>query len=205
MHNFIKLIPKEYNVIYGLIDPNSKELRYIGKALNLRKRFSQHHRISVLKPKTHKNNWLKSLLNKGQSAELVIIEKYNTPEELPQAEIDMIAYFKFIGCDLVNTTNGGEGSLGIKNFLGKHHSQESKNKISESNKGQKRTDETKQNISKSKIGKPSPRLGMIASEKTLIKMSEASKRNKHKISETNTKRFKNKSWSIIDGKRVWSK
>lgn len=81
------MIKKEINVIYGLIDPNTKELRYVGYAKDMRKRFNQHHRLSVLKKNTHKNNWIKSLLVQGQKAELIIIEEYQTAEELPQAEI----------------------------------------------------------------------------------------------------------------------
>lgn len=135
------------NVIYGLIDPNTKELRYVGYSSNIDRRLKEHHRGCYLKNNSHKNNWIKSLLAKGQKAELIIIEEYETEEELPQAEIDMIAYYRFIGCDLTNTTDGGDGRKGYK------HSEETKNKISKRhkgriawNKGIKHSDETKRKI-----------------------------------------------------------
>lgn len=209
------MIKRDFNVIYGLVDPNTKELRYVGYAKDMYKRFNQHHRLCSLKSNTYKNNWIKSLLSKGQKAELIIMEKYDNSEKLPQAEIDMIAYFRFIGCDLVNGTLGGDGSLGVKNFLGKHHTSDSKNQISKSNIGQKRSVETKQNISKSKIGKK-----LSQDTKNSISQSNMGNKNaignknwigknhseesKNKVSKANKGRYKGKSWSIIDGKRVWN-
>jgi group I intron endonuclease len=60
-----------------------------------------------------------------------IIETYLKEDEALKAEIDLIAYFKCIGTELYNITNGGEGSFGRK------HSSETKEKISNSNKGNK--------------------------------------------------------------------
>lgn len=102
---------------------------------------------------------------------------------------------------------------------GRIHSEKEINKRAESHRGMKRSESTKKNISDSKIGKPSHRLGIKLSEETINKMSAASIANnsgynfldknhseesKNKISKANTGRYKNKSWCIIDGKRVWS-
>jgi len=135
------------NVIYGLIDPNTKELRYIGKTDNLEKRLINHHKKSQLKKKSHKNSWLKFLIKKNQRAEAVILESYQTYEELDVAEINAIAFYKSAGYHLTNGTDGGDGfkgqhseetkkkmSLshsGVNSFwLGKHHSDETKEKLS---------------------------------------------------------------------------
>jgi hypothetical protein len=101
-----------FHVIYGLIDPNTKELRYIGYSSNHQMRYYHHYYSENLKAQTHKNNWLKLLLKNNQKAELIILEYYQSAIELPQAEIDMIAYFKFIGCNLTNGTPGGDGRRG---------------------------------------------------------------------------------------------
>lgn len=95
--------------IYGLIDPLTKELRYIGYSSDINKRFTDHHRLCNLKSKTHKNNWLKSLIKLGHNSELLIIEEWISAEELPDAEIEMIAYLKYIGVELTNGTSGGDG------------------------------------------------------------------------------------------------
>jgi hypothetical protein len=60
-------------VIYGLIDPNTKELRYIGKTKNLKDRIYNHYKKEKLKPNTYKNNWLKSLLKLNQRAEIIVL------------------------------------------------------------------------------------------------------------------------------------
>lgn len=161
----------EQNVIYGLIDPNTKELRYIGYTSEFKKRISNHHNTSQLKAFTHKNNWIKSLLSNGQRAEAIILEEYESAQELPVAEIEAIAYFKSIGCNLTNSTDGGDGGAPM---TGKTHSKETKTKISISQKnlseefknkranrlkenpihlGHKHSVETKSKMSKSHTGK----------------------------------------------------
>ena len=49
--------------IYGLCDPETNEIRYIGKSNQPKKRL-QDHIYSCERTVTHKNNWIKSLLNK---------------------------------------------------------------------------------------------------------------------------------------------
>lgn len=62
--------------IYGLIDKNTKELRYIGQATqSLQKRLNQHLYTNQLTYKTHKNSWIKSI-NKSNDDILDIRTKY---------------------------------------------------------------------------------------------------------------------------------
>lgn len=73
----------------------------------------------------------------------------------------------------------------LSHMYGKHHSEESKRKMSESHKGRTVTEETRRKLSESHKGKPHP-----------CKMSEENiKRNRY--------RCKNKTWKVINGKRVW--
>lgn len=120
------------HIIYGLFDPVTKELKYIGITSNQKRRYVDHHNPSKLKENTYKNNWIKSLLTQGLKAEMVILETYETAVELPQAEIELIEYYRSIGCNLVNGTNGGDSGMS-----GRKSSEETRKKISEARKKHK--------------------------------------------------------------------
>jgi group I intron endonuclease len=144
------------HIVYGLIDPNSHELRYIGYSSDIERRIKDHHRPIYLKIKSHKNNWIKSLLAQGQKADFIIIEEYDSAEQLPQAEIEMVEYFKYLGVELTNGTRGGDGHL-----KGDKLSEETKKKLSEAFSGEKHpmygkhhSEEAKRAISLSKLGVP---------------------------------------------------
>lgn len=105
-------------------------------------------------------------------------------------------------------------------MYGKRHTKESKNKMSETNKGKhyshttefklgfKQTEETKNKISKANKGK-------VISEDQRKKISEANKDNKNALGRKLTEKqkenmsikmtgvHKNKTWKVINGKRVW--
>jgi group I intron endonuclease len=204
-----------------MIDPNSKELRYIGLAKDLQGRIYGHYKPSNLKKNTHKNNWVKSLLFNKQEPEIVILEQYNSEAELPQAEADMIAYYRFIGADLTNATDGGEGMSGYR------HTEEEKKRRSEANKGRVKTPEECANISASKMGEQNPMYGKQLSDErkkqssmpgesnpffnkkhtdeTKAKMREA-KLGGHLTEQAKTKlsdHFTGRSWKMVDGKRKW--
>lgn len=117
-------------IIYGLSDPRTSELRYVGRTKRkLNVRLQQHLQPAYLKPNTHKNAWVKSLLSDGIKPEIFEIE---TTEDF-EAEEFWIAYFKSLGCNLTNGTKGGEGwKAGMK------HSEESRKRISLSHLGKKR-------------------------------------------------------------------
>ena len=60
--------------IYGLEDPETHEIRYVGKAKNPKARYRQHlygHDLS----NNHKQNWINSLLEKGLRPELIVLEE----------------------------------------------------------------------------------------------------------------------------------
>ncbi len=54
--------------VYGLIDPRTGELRYIGKAQNLTRRLRQHLQPSELRANTYKVHWIKELLSNNLRA-----------------------------------------------------------------------------------------------------------------------------------------
>lgn len=100
--------------VYGLCDPSSGHLRYIGKTANGMKRIRLHFSPSKLKKDgfTRKANWIRSLLKLGLKPQVVIIEEFSSEKPLNESEIFHIAYFKSIGCELTNLTIGGDGSKG---------------------------------------------------------------------------------------------
>lgn len=112
---------KKLNIIYALTEP--KELgggiRYIGQSAIGEKRCKQHKKKYMLTSKTHKNNWIKSLFDKGLTYDWMIIENlgdFETDEArdaaLNEAEIRWIKHYKDLGINLTNSTDGGEGTRG---------------------------------------------------------------------------------------------
>jgi hypothetical protein len=65
--------------IYGLKDPRTKEIRYVGKSDNPEKRL-QRHLKNAITPKTHCYCWINSLLKLDLLPELVILEEVSVEE-----------------------------------------------------------------------------------------------------------------------------
>lgn len=124
----------------------TRQLRYVGKSQRGLLRPLQHSMPSYLQGNTYKNNWVKSLLALGLKPEIVIIQNFDSPDILPQAETHWITYFKSLGCPLTNHCRGGNG------FTGKH-SQEARRKISEAGR-RPMSQVSKDNLSRLKKGIP---------------------------------------------------
>lgn len=166
--------------IYGLIDPTTNELRYIGKSINpivrLRKHISEKD-----KGDTYKNRWLRKLINNKIKPELIILDELSN--DWQYWESFYILYFKSLGCKLTNATSGGDAPPLTKGYK---HSDESKRKMSVNKKGKPipwlnnkdKTIEHRENISKSMRGKVSPNKGKKYTEEHKIKLSNASTVNK---------------------------
>lgn len=92
-------------LIYGLIDPRTNQLRYVGKSKNGIKRARALHTGCP-----HCYNWQRQMQRSGVMAEVEILQDgIEDRAELRDAEEHWIAYFKFVGCDLTNIRNGGQG------------------------------------------------------------------------------------------------
>lgn len=100
------------NLIYGMIDPLTNELRYIGKTYlrpgltvkeSLNKRLLGHLKSRKI---TYHSRWVKGLLAVKEIPEIFLIEKVGV--SWADAEKFWISYFKTIGSKLTNTTEGGE-------------------------------------------------------------------------------------------------
>lgn len=93
--------------IYGLIDPRSKLLRYIGRTIDLRDRINSHKQAAVEFSSRHVCQWIKSLWRKGLTPHVVLIEACHG--EGAAEEIFHIALARADGLDLTNATDGGDG------------------------------------------------------------------------------------------------
>lgn len=155
--------------IYALSDPrNPDDVRYIGKTVRpILVRAQKHLNTARLGGRNHRCTWLRSLPG-APIAKLIL----STEDRYASAaEKFAIALMRAAGADLVNATEGGEGTPGLA------CSSETRAKRSVSMKGKNRgprSPETKAKIgAKSKGNKNS--LGRLCSPETRARISAAKK------------------------------
>lgn len=140
--------------IYGLQDPETKALRYVGKSVNPKARYANHIHGKE-GDKSHKASWITSLKKKGLKPILVLLEPC-TEETWPEREKRWIGSMRQTTFDLTNHCDGGRASPG---FQGRHHTEEAKLKQSSFWKGRMRgplTEEHKTKVSKARTGEKRP-------------------------------------------------
>ena len=118
--------------IYGICHPKTSELRYVGKTNNLSRRITGHKHSAVTKHShCYVSVWLNSLYAKNLIPEYFILEQC-TEQDWEEAERFWIAYFKSIGANLANHTEGGEAHVlyGNKLSIGRKHTEAAKARIS---------------------------------------------------------------------------
>lgn len=94
--------------IYGLFQPITGEIKYIGKTKQLLPKRLSAHLCESNKSKTKKNTWLQSLKNKRLKPTIEVLDI--VPElEWEFWEIYWISQFKTWGFELKNTDEGGKG------------------------------------------------------------------------------------------------
>jgi hypothetical protein len=98
-------------IIYGLIDPITGHLRYVGKSCSGLKRPQQHTAPSRTDGRTYKECWIRGLRTQGLRPAIVVLQETDR-EILSGAEVFWIAYFRAMGCPLTNLTDGGDGCSG---------------------------------------------------------------------------------------------
>jgi len=176
---------KEIVYIYGLVEPTTKELRYVGKSKDPKVRLRKH--ISErFKHDSYKDRWIRKMVDSESRPELIIIDEV-LKEEWQYWEQHYIAYYRGLGVRLTNSTDGGDQPPSTK---GRKHTEESKRRMSETkngkaipwlNNGEVRSQEHRDNLSKSCKGRVSEKKGKtyedIYGEKVAMiirgKMSEA--------------------------------
>jgi hypothetical protein len=156
--------------IYGLVDPRTNLIRYIGWTPNAKIRYGKH--INESKRETnHKANWIKQLLSLNLKPALIILDEVSV-EDWSLAESAWILYGLEQDWPLTNMTLGGEGTLGCI------PSRETRNKMRESGKKKIFSDEHRENMRRAGLGK-------ILSKEARRKVSEAMKgENNHQAALT---------------------
>lgn len=94
--------------IYILLDPETQQVRYVGKANNVSQRFKAHLN-KARKHQKHKSNWINSLKRKGLKPIIEVIDVVSI-EDWIFWETYWISQFKSWGFKLLNYTLGGDGA-----------------------------------------------------------------------------------------------
>lgn len=144
-------------LVYGLIDPFSQEIRYVGKSVTGLSRPRCHWNQSELKYKTRKSAWVKSVLSTGAVPEILVLETCTTHEDLVEAEIHWIGILRMIGANLTNATRGGDGCWG------RVLSPETRRQIGQSQKGKTISAQTRARISEARGITPDLEARILAS------------------------------------------
>jgi hypothetical protein len=116
-------------LVYGLTDPRTDEIRYIGKSSTGMRRPHQHDKPSYLRDDVHRVRWIKQLIALGATYGIVILDICANNADVLAAEIRWIAIGRAAGWPLTNCTDGGEGLIGMK------HSEATKKKIAAVHRG----------------------------------------------------------------------
>lgn len=93
-------------VIYGLYDPRTDELRYVGKtSVALHLRLARHLRD---RRRSYKVSWIQSLKRRGLKPTIRELEK-TTAAGWQEAEQRLISHYRASGARLTNLESGGRG------------------------------------------------------------------------------------------------
>jgi hypothetical protein len=168
--------------IYGLIDPLTGELRWVGKTSKkyVSSRMTYHRAAARgYRRACGCSAWLRSLLDQGLDAKVIVLEE---TQEWIEAECFWIAYARFIGCRLLNISDGGDGVKGFKPSLamrrnssragmGREVTAETRRKLSSMFKNRVVSEKTKSKIR-------AARARQVITEETWAKVSRALKGRK---------------------------
>lgn len=173
-----------HGVIYGLHDPETGELRYIGQTTKaVVCRLSAHLAPSSLRRHSYLARWLLGLAKRGLSPTWSILVEAQDQAELDRLEVECIAQARSEGVRLVNLSDGGGGRAGYV------PSAEEREKIRRSNLGKHsvpKTEAQKGHMSKLMAGRntntpehmsklAAMKRGVPRSEATKVRISEAKK------------------------------
>ena len=133
--------------IYALSDPRTNEIRYVGKAKNATRRFSQHISNSETGKKAA---WIRGLISLSLRPCLDVLQVVSE-NEWEESEQWWISYLRSIGCPLLNIDKGGNGAHKVSEemrekcrliHLGKKRSNEARQKMRAAQLGKKQSKET---------------------------------------------------------------
>jgi hypothetical protein len=163
-------------IIYTLADPRTGEIRYVGMTFRKRQRLNEHVSRAATGGRTHRDCWIKSLLDAGLRPTLAVAQE-GRGDGWQDAERSWIAGLRESG-RLVNHTDGGEGLPGyvptpelrekwsamrkgvkyspgrVGAMKGRSHTPEARAKIAKAATSRPHTDQSKAKLSAARKGKP---------------------------------------------------
>lgn len=92
--------------IYGLLDPRTAKVRYVGKTNDPKRRLSQHIKGRDDQRMTPVRTWVKALARRGIEPRMIEIELCE-PAQWEDRERYWIRYFRDGGHDILNMADGG--------------------------------------------------------------------------------------------------
>jgi len=122
-------------IIYGLCEPETGELRYVGQTVTGLQRRVYYHRWNADRGDTHVQCWIRSL-NGAPGA--VLLENQVPEDRLNERERAWIRYAWACGARLTNSTDGGQGG---------RHTEETRRRIAEKMRGRTFTPEWRAKMS----------------------------------------------------------
>jgi len=135
--------------IYGIKEPTTDRIRYVGLSTQGMTRPLQHFMPCYARHETsHKSNWIKKHFTGVDPRPFIVILERCDRSNVEEREIFWIGKLRSEGVDLVNMTDGGSAGLG------RRFSSETRAKISRSKKGQKHSPEARAKMSASHLGVP---------------------------------------------------
>lgn len=152
---------RPFGLIYGLNDPRTNELRYVGQTTRtLLQRLSQHCAPGALQRKSHLTNWVRALRKQSLRPRIVLLECADTIDELNLLELRWIYRCRRSGAKLVNQRIGGDNSLHSAETRARmsaaHSTADARARKSETQRGRVHSAEHNARVSAAKRGVPVP-------------------------------------------------
>jgi predicted kinase len=145
--------------IYGLIDPDTRKIRYIGKSVRPKERLqNQMNELS----NCHRSHWLQELKRNGKRPYQITLQELEDSEPWQEWEKAWIKHGRESGWPLTNNTDGGDGVCNLpvetrqrmaRVWLGRKHSAESLERLRIARAQRITTDETRKRISAAMAGR----------------------------------------------------
>jgi hypothetical protein len=157
-------------LVYGLIDPITMMVRYVGKSSNGLARPKSHKTPTNRIKKTYVGAWIRSLYKQGLTYTIVVLEVCSERADLPDCERWWISYGRLSGWPLTNLTDGGEGRPGYI------PTPETRQRMSDAQRGRPLTEQHKEALRVPKQYTPESRQRMKEDRKLRMTPSVASQR-----------------------------